>query len=285
MYRRRDVRLRAGGEKLMSTVESQRTATERAAIAALIARIADNKYLLGRRYAEWCSSAPTLESAVAAAAMAQDELGHARAIYPALRTLQPEAGAENEPETRTQFIQLAALAEAFAGWEDFIAANFLIDRALTIIFEAAVGSSFEPLAGRSRKVLQEERLHTAHGEAWVRRLAHEGGTVRTALDTALRRDWDELLCWFGPAGEGDALAATGVLNATPDTLRQRFLAAVGPTATAAGLALPLRLVESGVYELSAPLPWDRWDAATYRLTPERTRTKSRSAGNAHKSGV
>jgi len=38
----------------------------------LISRLADNKYFLGRRYAEWCSSAPTLESSVAAAAMAQD---------------------------------------------------------------------------------------------------------------------------------------------------------------------------------------------------------------------
>ena len=58
-----------------------------AAIARLIARIADNKYALGRHYAEWCSAAPTLESAVAAAAMAQDELGHARATYPVLDKL------------------------------------------------------------------------------------------------------------------------------------------------------------------------------------------------------
>ena len=44
----------------------------------LLSSLADNKYVLGRRYAEWCTGAPMLESAVAAAAMAQDELGHAR---------------------------------------------------------------------------------------------------------------------------------------------------------------------------------------------------------------
>ena len=252
----------------MSTAEGQQTATEHAATTALIARIADNKYFLGRRYAEWCSSAPTLESAVAAAAMAQDELGHARAIYPALRTLQPGAGGENEPETRTEFVQLSALAEPFAGWEDFVAANFLIDRALTVLFEAAVSSSFEPLAGRSRKVLQEERMHTAHGEAWARRLAREGAAVRAAFEAALRRDWDELLCWLGPTGEADALDAAGVLDAAPDELRRRFLSAVGPTIVAEGLALPIRTTESGGYELSASLPWDRWEAATYRLTRE-----------------
>src|SRR5919109_1008978 len=52
---------------------------------ALLSSLADNKYVLGRRYAEWCTGAPMLESAVAAAAMAQDELGHARSFYPLLR--------------------------------------------------------------------------------------------------------------------------------------------------------------------------------------------------------
>ena len=45
---------------------------------SLIGSLADNKSALGRRYGEWAVSAPTIESAVAAAAMAQDELGHAR---------------------------------------------------------------------------------------------------------------------------------------------------------------------------------------------------------------
>src|SRR5437763_7636075 len=57
----------------------------RAALYRLLSSLADNKYLLGRRYAEWCTGAPMLESAVAAAAMAQDELGHARSFYPLLR--------------------------------------------------------------------------------------------------------------------------------------------------------------------------------------------------------
>src|SRR5690348_17611162 len=128
------------------------------AISALMARLADNKYFLGRRYAEWCSSAPTLESSVAAAAMAQDELGHARAIYPVLKTLDPSAGAEADPETRTAFTALACLSEPFGGWEDFVAANVLIDNALTVVFEAAKDSTFEPLArSEERRVGKEGR--------------------------------------------------------------------------------------------------------------------------------
>ena len=57
----------------MTTTTSQDTAT--ATMTSLIASLADNKAALGTRYGEWAVSAPTLESAVAAAAMAQDELG------------------------------------------------------------------------------------------------------------------------------------------------------------------------------------------------------------------
>jgi len=240
------------------------------ALFQLVARLADNKYFLGRNYAEWCSGAPTLESAVAAAAMAQDELGHARALYPLLKTLAPqpaEADPELEPETRTHFLRLSLLDQPFGDWMDFVAANFLTDTALTVVFEAAQSSTYEALAGRSRKVLQEEQLHATHGDAWVRRLAHEGGAVRGACEAALRRNWAETLCWFGPAGGAEPLQSAGILDAGPDTLRTRFLAKVGPILTAEKLNVPVRVTKSGQYKLTEPLPWDRWDAATYRLAP------------------
>src|SRR5437868_14884511 len=108
-------------------MQTQERVAPRPELTDLIAILADNKYFLGRRYAEWCSSAPTLESSVAAAAMAQDELGHARALYPLLKTLAPNAGAEIDPETRTQFHRLSFLDSDFDGWIDFVTANFLID--------------------------------------------------------------------------------------------------------------------------------------------------------------
>lgn len=250
----------------------------KAAIYSLLARLADNKYALGRQYAEWCSGAPTLDSAVASAAMAQDELGHARALYPLLRTLDPKAGPENEPETRTQLLTLSFLATPFTDWEDFITANFLIDTAMSLVFEAGKDSAYESLAGRSRKVLQEEQMHAMHGEAWVRRLARQGGAVRSALEAALRRAWGETLCWFGPAGEPGPLAADHILDATPDELRMRFLAVVGPTIEADALALPPRRSADGsTWELTEPLPWADWDPATYRLRAKQDTGKPRKA--------
>ena len=144
-------------------------------------------------------------------------------------------------------------------------ANFVIDTALSVIFEAAQASSYEPLAGRSRKVLQEERTHALHGQAWARRLARIPET-RAAFEASLRRAWDETLCWFGPEGKGDPLSEAHVLDATPDTLRERFLAKVAPDVVASELALPVRATKKG-WKLTTPLPWERWDATRYRLDP------------------
>lgn len=249
-------------------------------VARLVARIADTKYVLGKQYAEWCAGAPTLESAVAAAAMAQDELGHARALYPLLRALDPTAGAENDPETRSHFASIAALDRPFADWADFVAANYLVDGAMTLLFEAATDSSYEPLAGRSRKALQEESTHAMHAEAWVRRMAAAEGGLRAALESALQRVWWDVLCWFGPAGDGDRLASSRVLDATPDQLRARFLARVGPLITSLGLRLPVAPTATGLYELTEALPWKRWDAATYRLrSPVKARARAAPTGN------
>jgi 1,2-phenylacetyl-CoA epoxidase catalytic subunit len=105
--------------------------------------------------------------------MTQDELGHARSLYPLLEDfVQGQADPRQvDPMTRTSHYQLAFLDKDFAGWSDFVATNFLFDTALTTFFEAAQHSSYEPLGQRARKVVQEERIHPVHAEGWVCRLA------------------------------------------------------------------------------------------------------------------
>jgi phenylacetate-CoA oxygenase PaaI subunit len=247
--------------------------TNREALYHLIARLADNKNYLGRNYAEWSSGAPTLESAVAAAAMAQDELGHARALYPFLKTIKSDAGAEADPDTRTQYLRLSILEQPFPDWLTFVVANVLTDNALTTVFGAAQDSSYEPLAGRARKVLQEEALHGTHGAAWARRLAGQPGQMRDAFIARLRENWEETLCWFGPSsseGATDPLSAEGILDADPDALRARFLAAIIPQFKTVGIKLPVRSARGG-YVLTDALPWERWDVTSYRLRPAETK--------------
>src|SRR5579872_4703214 len=208
------------------------THSDNAALFAVLSSLADNKQAIGRRYAYWCNGAPALEAAVAAAAMTQDELGHTRTLYPLLEDfIQAETDpAQVEPMTRTLHYHLAYLDSDFKGWSDFVATNFLLDTALTTFFEAAQDSTYEPLRQRARKIAQEERIHFLHAEGWLRRLAKAGGAVRAALVASLKRNWDETLCWFGPNDDPTMiqLQQEGVIDATPDELRSRFLRKIMP---------------------------------------------------------
>jgi phenylacetate-CoA oxygenase PaaI subunit len=207
-----------------------------AGLQNLISRLADNKYFLGRRYAEWCTAAPTLESAVAAAAMAQDEIGHARSLYPLLKDLSgdgSEHDAEREPEIRTLFVNAGFLDRAFESWTDFIAANFLFDTALTTLLEAATDSSFTPLAQRARRILEEEPLHWLHAEGWTRRLAASGGAVRPSFSASLANVRPEALGWFDVADRD--LVASEVLDRGDEELRKAFRLRVNAVLAPAGL--------------------------------------------------
>ncbi len=240
------------------------------ALFAVLSSLADNKHLLGRRYAHWSNGAPSLEAAVAAAAMTQDELGHTRTLYPLLEQFEQGKAdpTQLDPMTRDTRYAVAALDHEFLGWADFIAASFLLDTALTTFFTAAQDSSYEPLRARARKIIQEERLHFTHAAGWVSRLANAGGGVRANLIGALGRWWDETLCWFGPDDDQTMrkLYDAGVIDATPDTLRSRYLAVVMPALRRAGLDEPVTHDDAtDTWRPSEPLPWARWDATTRRL--------------------
>lgn len=231
------------------------------AMCALLLSLADNKYLLGRRYAEWCTGAPVLESAVAAAAMAQDELGHARSFYPVLRGF-PWAGTVGQMEERGWQTRpasaVASLTERFGSWAEFISANLLVDTAMTVLFESAQDTSYEPLRQRARKIVQEETAHWVHAEGWLRRLA--GAT--DVLPQSLGRFWDDAFTWYGPDDDPvlSDLADAGLLAAGPAGLRARLRARVEP------LLAALPATAGLVADLAArPLPWDRWDAQARRL--------------------
>ncbi len=248
------------------------TQSENAALFAILSSLADNKQAIGRRYAYWCNGAPALEAAVAAAAMTQDEIGHARTLYPLLEDF-PQAEADPsqvDPMTRTLQYHLASLDQEFQGWSDFVATNFLVDTALTTFFAAAQRSSYEPLRQRARKIVQEERLHAMHADGWVRRLAKAGGAVRSTLLASLYGLWDETLCWFGPEDDANMqnLYREGIIDAPPDDLRRRYLQHIMPTLSSLDIDVPVCFhAETKGWELRQSLPWNIWDPEARRIIP------------------
>ena len=219
---------------------------EREALGHLVLSLADNKAALGRRYGEWAVSAPTLESAVAAAAMAQDELGHARATYPLLKQLELEVSGQRS-EVRGC---MPVLAGELPSWPWFVAVNFAVDGMLTAFVRGCEGSAFVGLAQRARKILQEERSHGVHARAWARRLARDE-VQGDAFAAAMGEAWWQAARWAGPAdgAEFASLLVGGYVSDGPDALRRAIRTMIGEA-----------LEDTGLPRLALPEPhdWDGW---------------------------
>src|SRR5205809_5569967 len=98
-------------------------------LSDLVLSIADNKQMLGLRYAEWATRAPSLEADIAAAAMGLDDLGHSRVLYSCLEPLgeDPRGSArESDPASHRS---LPYFDEPWATWPQFVAANAVLDTA------------------------------------------------------------------------------------------------------------------------------------------------------------
>ena len=167
---------------------------------SLVKSLADNKQLLGMRYAEWCIAAPTLEADIAAAAMGLDDIGHSRVLYGSLRELGTEDGAVDDA---SNYANVPYLDRPWTEWAEFVAANAVLDSAFTLMIEALANGNVDVLRSRLKKMLQEERYHTLHGRSWMREVKPRA---------ALERAWRESLEWIGPEdGDVDELHRGGQL--------------------------------------------------------------------------
>jgi 1,2-phenylacetyl-CoA epoxidase catalytic subunit len=218
-----------------------------ATMISLIGSLAENKGALGRRYGEWAVSAPTLESAVAAAAMAQDELGHARSTYPVLAKL----GVQRVDEGLDAGVPLTVIERELPDWASVIAANLVVDGILTTFVASARDSSIEPLAQRARKILQEEGSHRVNAEAWLRRLCRAQGSDSEMLIRRIGEMWSSASRWPGPDDHPGYRAAIeqGMVREGPEAVRARVRDWLAGLLDAEGIAV----------ELPDPADWSDWD--------------------------
>lgn len=207
----------------------------REATRDLILVLADSKRLLGYRYAEWMLGAPELETGIACSSMAQDEWGHARLLYSLLKEFGDDVDGLEHGREPGDYRNLEVLDESPASWPDVVALMALVDRALSVQFEALRGSSHDPLRQRVEKLLEEESFHTAHGIAWFQRLAGGTEASRSALRQAVEAVMVPVLRWFGGSERDRPLLGSGVVTAGGSELRRRFLDQVGPLLEAVGL--------------------------------------------------
>ncbi|HET9782175.1 MAG TPA: Phenylacetic acid catabolic protein [Candidatus Dormibacteraeota bacterium] len=191
-------------------------------ISDLVLSIADNKQMLGLRYAEWATRAPSLEADIAAAAMGLDDLGHSRVLYGCLEPLGADPRRAQSDSDAQSLRNLPYFDEPWTEWSQFVAANAILDTAFTTMIEACAGGSVEVLQTRLRKMLMEERYHFLHGRSWL----------RSGIDQApLERAWREAIEWFGPPdGETATLHKEGKLSMGPEQLLAKLEEQLGTKA-------------------------------------------------------
>ncbi|WP_137287460.1 1,2-phenylacetyl-CoA epoxidase subunit PaaC [Halorussus salinisoli] len=175
---------------------------EREAVETLLFRLADDEFVLAERYTEWQVRAPTLESDLALANIAQDELGHARLWYDLLQDFGPDEPdlVWERPADEWHHSTLTERPFDEGDWADPILRSYLYDVAEEIRLEALVDSSYARIRDRVGKIQGEEDYHREHAENWIERLT-EDDQSRERVQSALDRLFPYALTLFAPADE------------------------------------------------------------------------------------
>ncbi|MBM2822600.1 MAG: Phenylacetate-CoA oxygenase subunit PaaC [Thermoleophilia bacterium] len=155
----------------------------------LLLSIADDELILGWRNSEWTGIAPFLEEDVAFSSIAQNEIGHARALYELaaaeLGTTADELAFDRKPEEYrcAPLVELRRLE-----WARTIARHWLYETADEIRLGALKTSDDAELAGIAAKMDREETYHRMHAEMWVDRLLSTDDG-RSRLNEAVDELW------------------------------------------------------------------------------------------------
>jgi ring-1,2-phenylacetyl-CoA epoxidase subunit PaaC len=191
---------------------------------ALLLAIADDELVLGWRNSEWTGIAPVLEEDVAFSSIAQNEIGHARALYQLLSEDADALAFDRSPEEYrcSPLVQLRFVPD----WARTIARHVLYETADELRIERLKSSDDAAVAGLAAKIDREEVYHRLHAQMWAERLAGE---------PRYREAVEELWPY-----------AVGLLD---KSLRPALAERVG-------LALPPRPIERGEHVADWPALWD-----------------------------
>jgi ring-1,2-phenylacetyl-CoA epoxidase subunit PaaC len=137
--------------------------------------IADDELVLGWRNSEWTGIAPFLEEDVAFSSIAQNEIGHARALYQLvadeLGTTADALAFDRSPEDyrHSRLVELRLVPD----WARTIARHVLYEEADAKRLEELKASDDPAVAGLAAKIDREEAYHRMHSQMWRERLQDE----------------------------------------------------------------------------------------------------------------
>lgn len=240
------------------------------ALRNLLVAIADTKLLLGYHYGEWTFGTPALEAAIACCSLGQAELGHVRLLHGILNTHfgdDPEQLMEaRQPE---EFACIAYLDNEIKDWAEFVAANYIVDLAVTILLHALKDSTFQPLHMSLEKMIQEEKYHIHHGQGWFRTIALKSDLTRKVMEKYARQALESVVVWFGPEDFrlDKVLVKDGIKTETNHDILSTLFREVGSLSQSLQLDIGLTQEKYGNWVFNRKISWDNWNPATRRLQP------------------
>jgi len=213
----------------------------RDALDELLLSMADDEFVIGFSDSEWTGIAPILEEDVAMSSLAQDELGHAAALYALLAQVRDDgrdADAIAYDRKPDEYRHARLLDHGRGDWAMTIARRFLYDSADGARLDGLAASSFGPLRELVDKIRREERYHVMHATTWLERLADREGEPRNRLLVALNELAPDAATVFAPLSGEPALIDAGILSAPMVDLEARWRATITPLFVQHGLPMP-----------------------------------------------
>ena len=150
--------------------------------ARALLEIADDELILGWRDSEWTGIAPSLEEDVAFSSIAQNEIGHARALYELaareIGTTADELAFDRDP---SEYRSAPLVEQRRMDWAHTIARHYLYETADEIRLAVLKQADDADVAGLAAKMDREEQYHRLHARMWHDHLRDEP-RYRKALD-------------------------------------------------------------------------------------------------------
>jgi ring-1,2-phenylacetyl-CoA epoxidase subunit PaaC len=210
-----------GVEPIAMDLSGSRLDGRERALALLLLSMADDEFVIGFSDSEWTGIAPILEEDVAISSLAQDELGHAQALYRLYVDLLADAGAgggrdadavayDRPPEG---YLHARLLDHPRGDWAHTIVRRWLYDTADAARLAALADTSHTPVRELVAKLRREERYHRMHVDTWLERLADAGGEPRHRLVGALEAMGPDAGTVLAPLPGEPALVRHGILAA------------------------------------------------------------------------
>ena len=206
----------------------------------LLRSMADDEFVIGFSDSEWTGIAPLLEEDIAMSSLAQDELGHAQALYGLLAEVTGAADADTLAYDRepSEYRHARLLDHGRGDWATTIARRYLYETADAVRLDALKSASWRPLGELVGKLVREERYHLMHVGLWLERLATAAGEPRDRLLAALERLGPDAGTVFTPLPGDAALIAAGILDRPMAELERAWRADLAKTFDRHGLPKP-----------------------------------------------